>query len=308
LNENRIFASIISFDEEDSRLPVALDPDEIGSKIIDGKQLARSVRREIRRQVKKLKFRPGLAVVQVGDDPASTVYVSNKEKDCQYVGFHSEVHRMPAETPQAAVIERIHMLNSREDIHGIIAQMPVPDSIDGDAIINVITPEKDADGLTLVNLGNLLINREQTVPCTPSGIIRLIESTGVGIEGSRAVCVGRSSLVGKPVGLMLLNRNATVTYCHTRTRDLSSEIQQADILIAAVGRPLLITADMVKPGAVVIDVGITITEDGFVGDVDYAGVKEVAGFITPVPGGVGPMTRAMLLENTLKLALVQQEK
>ena len=289
-------------------MPVALDPDEIGAKTIDGKQLARSVRREIRRRVKKLKFTPGLAVVQVGDDPASTVYVSNKEKDCQYVGFHSEVHWMQAETPQAAVIERIHTLNSREDIHGIIAQMPVPDSIDGDTIINTIVPEKDADGLTLVNLGNLLINREQTVPCTPAGIIRLIESTGVGIEGSRAVCVGRSSLVGKPVGLMLLNRNATVSYCHTRTRDLSSETQQADILIAAVGRPKLITADMVKPGAVVIDVGITIAEDGFVGDVDYEGVKKVAGFITPVPGGVGPMTRAMLLENTLELALAQKEK
>ena len=213
---------------------------------------------------------------------------------------------MPAETPQAAVIERIHTLNSREDIHGIIAQMPVPDSIDGDAIINAIVPEKDADGLTLVNLGNLLINREQTVPCTPAGIIRLIESTGVEIEGSRAVCVGRSSLVGKPVGLMLLNRNATVTYCHTRTRDLSLETQQADILIAAVGRPKLITADMVKPGAVVIDVGITITEDGFVGDVDYESVEGVAGFITPVPGGVGPMTRAMLLENTLELALARK--
>ena len=287
-------------------MPVALDPDEIGAKIIDGKQLARSVRRDIRRRVKKLKFRPGLAVVQVGDDPASTVYVSNKEKDCQYVGFHSEVHRMPAETPQAAVIEQIHTLNSREDIHGIIAQMPVPDSIDGDAIINVITPEKDADGLTLVNLGNLLINREQTVPCTPAGIIRLIESTGVEIEGSHAVCVGRSSLVGKPVGLMLLNRNATVTYCHTRTRALASETRQANILIAAAGRPQLITADMIKPGAVVIDVGITIAENGFVGDVDYEGVKEVAGFITPVPGGVGPMTRAMLLENTLKLALAQK--
>ena len=287
-------------------MPVALDPDEIGAKIIDGKQIARSVRREIRRQVKKLKFTPGLAVVQVGDDPASTVYVSNKEKDCQYVGFHSEVHRMPAETPQAVVIEQIHTLNSREDIHGIIAQMPVPDSIDGDAIINAIVPEKDADGLTLVNLGNLLINREQTVPCTPAGIIRLIESTGVGIEGSRVVCVGRSSLVGKPVGLMLLNRNATVTYCHTRTRELFSETQQADILIAAAGRPKLITADMVKPGAVVIDVGITIDENGFVGDVDYEGVKEVAGFITPVPGGVGPMTRAMLLENTLELALARK--
>jgi methylenetetrahydrofolate dehydrogenase (NADP+)/methenyltetrahydrofolate cyclohydrolase len=308
LNGNRIFAYITLLDEEDLRLPVDLDPEDIGAKIIDGKELARSIRRDIRRQVRKLKFTPGLAVVQVGEDPASTVYVSNKEKDCQYVGFHSEVHRMPADTPQTAVIEQIHTLTSREDIHGIIAQMPVPDAIDGDAIINEITPEKDADGLTLVNLGNLLINREQTVPCTPAGIIRLIESTGLQIEGSRAVCVGRSSLVGKPVGLMLLNRNATVSYCHTRTRGLSSETQQADILIAAVGRPELITADMVKPGSVVIDVGITIAENGFVGDVDYEGVKEVAGFITPVPGGVGPMTRAMLLENTLKLALAQQEK
>ena len=289
-------------------MSVALVPDKIGAKIIDGKELAKSIRREIRRKVRKLKFTPGLAVVQVGDDPASTVYVSNKEKDCRYVGFHSEVHRLPAEIPQAAVIERIRMLNSREDIHGIIAQMPVPDTMDGDAIINAIVPEKDADGLTLVDLGNLLINREQTVPCTPAGIIRLIESTGVKIEGSRAVCVGRSSLVGKPVGLMLLNRNATVTYCHTRTHDLPSVTRQADILIAAVGRPDLITADMVKPGAVVIDVGITITEDGFVGDVDYESVKTIAGFITPVPGGVGPMTRAMLLENTLKLALAQKEK
>ena len=289
-------------------MPVALDSDEIGAKIIDGKELARSIRRELRRQVKKLKFTPGLAVVQVGDDLASTVYVSNKEKDCRYVGFHSEVHRMPGETSQAAVIERIHTLNSCGDIHGIIAQMPVPDSIDGDAIINAIAPEKDADGLTLVNLGNLLINREQIVPCTPAGIIRLIESIDVEIEGSHAVCVGRSSLVGKPVGLMLLNRNATVTYCHTRTRDLSLETQQADILIAAAGMPKLITADMIKPGAVVIDVGITIAENGFVGDVDFEGAKRVAGFITPVPGGVGPMTRAMLLENTLKLALAQKER
>ena len=288
-------------------MSVALKPDEIETKIIDGKELARSIRRGIRRQVKKLKFTPGLAVVQVGDDPASTVYVSNKEKDCQFVGFHSEVHRMPAETSQATVIDRIHALNIREDIHGIIAQIPVPDPIDGDAIINAIVPEKDADGLTLVNLGNLLINREKTIPCTPAGIIRLIESTGAQIEGSHAVCVGRSSLVGKPVGLMLLNRNATVTYCHTRTRELSSEIQRADILIAAVGRPELITADMVKPGAVVIDVGITIAEDGFVGDVDFESVKEVAGFITPVPGGVGPMTRAMLLKNTLELALAQKK-
>ncbi len=289
-------------------MPVALGHDEIGTKIIDGKEHARLIRREIRRQVRKLKFTPGLAVVQVGDDPASTVYVSNKKKDCQYVRFHSEVHRMPTETPQATVIERIQALNNREDIHGIIAQMPVPDSIDGDAVINAIAPEKDADGLNLVNLGNLLINREKTVPCTPAGIIRLIESTGAEIEGSRAVCVGRSNLVGKPVGLMLLNRNATVIYCHTRTRELVSETQQADILVAAVGSPNLITADMVKPGAVVIDVGITIAESGFVGDVDFESVKEVAGYITPVPGGVGPMTRAMLLENTLKLALAQRGK
>ena len=278
------------------------------AEIIDGKQLARSIRREIRRQVKKLKFTPGLAVVQVGDDPASTVYVSNKEKDCRYVHFHSEVHRMPAETPQESVIAQIHALNSREDIHGIIAQMPVPDHIDGQAVIDGIAPEKDADGLSPVNLGSLLINRAGLAPCTPTGIIRLIESTGMEIEGVRAVCVGRSSLVGKPVGLMLLNRNATVTYCHTRTRDLPAETQRADILIAAAGKPKLITGDMVKPGAVVIDVGITIVENRFVGDVDFDGVKEIAGFITPVPGGVGPMTRAMLLENTLKLALAQKEK
>ncbi len=215
---------------------------------------------------------------------------------------------MPAETTQSEVIDQIHVLNRREDIHGIIAQMPVPDQIDGQAVIDAIAHEKDADGLSPVNLGNLLINREGVVPCTAAGIIRLIELTGVEIEGKRAVCVGRSSLVGKPAGLMLLNRNATVTYCHSRTQNLPAETRNADILIVATGKPNMITTDMVKAGAIVIDVGLTFVGARFVGDVDLEGVKEVAGFITPVPGGVGPMTRAMLLENTLKLALVSTEK
>ena len=215
---------------------------------------------------------------------------------------------MPAESTQEEVIAQIHALNSRQEIHAILAQMPVPDAIDGQAVIDAIVPEKDVDGLGAANLGNLLINREHVPPCTPAGVIRLIESTGEAIEGKRAVCVGRSSLVGKPAGLMLLNRNATVTYCHSRTRDLPAETRNADILIVAIGKPEMITADMVKKGAIVIDVGINRLADGLIGDVDYEGVKEVAGFITPVPGGVGPMTRAILLENTLKLTIAKREK
>lgn len=276
------------------------------AEIIDGSQLARSIRKEVRRQVRKLKFTPGLAVVQVGDDPASTIYINLKQKDCKLVDLHSEVYCLPERTPQEDVIDQIHSLNSRKDIHAILVQMPVPEQIDGQTVIDEIAPEKDVDGLGIANLGNLLINRESVLPCTPAGIMRLIESTGVEIEGRRAVCVGRSSLVGKPVGLMLLNRNATVTYCHSRTRALTQETRNADILVAAVGKPLMIKADMVKPEAIVIDVGINRVNDRLIGDVDFAGVEEVAGFITPVPGGVGPMTRAMLLENTLKLARVQE--
>ena len=276
----------------------------MSAEILNGNRLAQRIRSQIRRELKKRKFAPGLAVIQVGDDAASTLYIKHKQRDCEKVHFHSEVHRLPAETTQAALIQHIEGLNARQDIHGMLVQMPLPDTIDERAVIDTITPHKDADGLTLVNLGSLLINRERITPCTPTGIIRLIELTGQSIEGKHAVCVGRSPLVGKSVGLMLLNRNATVTYCHSRTKNLAEQTQKADILVVAIGKPEFITADMVKTGATVIDVGISYVAEHAVGDVKFDEVKKVAGFITPVPGGVGPMTRAMLLENTLKLATV----
>ena len=275
----------------------------MSAELLNGSRLAQRVRSQIRRKLKKLTFTPGLAVVQVGDDPASTLYIKHKQRDCEKVHFHSEVHRLPADITQATLIEHIETLNARPDIHGMLVQMPLPEHIDKAAVIDRIIPRKDADGLNPVNLGNLLINREGVTPCTPTGIIRLIELTGEQIEGKHAVCIGRSPLVGKPVGLMLLNRNATVTYCHSRTADLKAEAQKADILVVAIGKPEFITADMVKPGATVIDVGVNHVNGRAVGDVKFEEVKAVAGFITPVPGGVGPMTRAMLLENTLKLAI-----
>ena len=275
----------------------------MSAELLNGSQLAKRVRSQVRRKIKNLTFTPGLAVVQVGDDPASTLYIKHKQRDCEKVHFHSEVHRLSADINQDTLIEHVENLNDRTDIHGILVQMPLPEGIDKEAVIDKINPHKDADGLTPVNLGNLLINREGVTPCTPTGIIRLIELTGAQIEGKHAVCIGRSPLVGKSVGMMLLNRNATVTYCHSRTVDLAAEVQKADILVAAVGRPEFVTADMVKPGAIVIDVGINHINGRAVGDVKFEEVKEVAGFITPVPGGVGPMTRAMLLENTLKLAI-----
>ena len=275
----------------------------MSAELLNGSRLAQRVRSQIRRKLKKLTFTPGLAVVQVGNDPASTLYIKYKQRDCEKVHFHSEVHRLPTNISQGTLIEHIETLNARSDIHGMLLQMPLPDCIDKEAVIDTITPRKDADGLNPVNLGNLLINREGVTPCTPTGIIRLIELSGEKIEGKHAVCVGRSPLVGKPVGLMLLNRNATVTYCHSRTANLKAETQKADILVVAIGRPAFITADMVKPGAIVIDVGINHVNGRAIGDVQFEEVKEVAGFITPVPGGVGPMTRAILLVNTLKLAI-----
>ena len=275
----------------------------MSAELLNGIRLAKQIRSQIRQKLKKLTFTPGLAVIQVGDDPASTLYIKHKQRDCEKVHFHSEIHRLPADISQSALIEQVEILNARSDIHGMLVQMPLPDGIDKDAVIDSVNPDKDADGLNPVNLGNLLINREGVTPCTPTGIIRLIELSGEKVEGKHAVCVGRSPLVGKPVGLMLLNRNATVTYCHSRTPNLTEQTQKADILIVAIGKSEFITADMVKPGATVIDVGINHTNGRAVGDVKFEEVKEVAGFITPVPGGVGPMTRAMLLENTLKLAI-----
>ena len=275
----------------------------MSDKILDGIYPAKRVRSQIRRKLKKLAFTPGLAIIQVGKDPASTLYIKHKRRDCEKVNFRFEELPLPATIHQDDLIANVEALNARTDIHGIMVQMPLPEGIDKEAVIDKISPQKDADGLHPVNLGNLLINREDVTPCTPTGIIRLIELTGEQIEGKHAVCIGRSPLVGKSAGLMLLNRNATVTYCHSRTVDLTAEVQKADILIAAVGRPGFVTADMVKPGAIVIDVGINYVNGHIVGDVKFEEVKEVAGFITPVPGGVGPMTRAMLLENTLKLAI-----
>ena len=275
----------------------------MSAELLNGSRLAQRVRSRIRRKLKKLTFTPGLAVVQVGDDPASTLYIKHKQRDCEKVHFHSEVHRLPPDITQETLIEHIETLNARPDIHGMLVQMPLPAHIDKETVIDTVMPHKDADGLNPVNLGNLLINREGVTPCTPTGIIRLIELTGEKIEGTHAVCIGRSPLVGKPVGLMLLNRNATVTYCHSRTADLKAEARKADILVVAIGRPEFITADMVKPGAIVIDVGINHVNGRAIGDVQFEAVREVAAFITPVPGGVGPMTRAMLLENTLKLAI-----
>lgn len=275
----------------------------MSAELLNGTHLAKRVRSQLRRKLKKLTFTPGLAVVQVGDDPASTLYIKHKQRDCEKVHFQSEVHRLPADVDQESLVQRVDALNARADIHGILVQMPLPPGIDKEAVIDRIAPHKDADGLHPVNLGNLLINREGVTPCTPTGIIRLIEQAGVPIEGKHAVCIGRSPLVGKSVGLMLLNRDATVTYCHSRTVDLPAVARTADILIAAVGNPEFVTADMVKPGAIVIDVGVNHVDGRAVGDVKFSDVKAVAGFITPVPGGVGPMTRAMLLENTLKLAI-----
>ncbi len=275
----------------------------LSAEILNGTRLAQSIRSQIRKKLKKLNIIPGLAVIQVGEDPASTIYIKHKQRDCDKVNFHSEVLNLPANTTQQELITVVTDLSTRKNIHGLLVQMPLPEQIDEQTVIDSIPPEKDADGLNPLNLGKLFINREGVTPCTPTGIIRLIELTGLPIEGKKAVCVGRSHLVGKPIGIMLLNRNATVTYCHSRTMNLAEITKQADILIAAVGKPEFITADMVKPNATVIDVGINSISDRLVGDVKFDEVQKVAGFITPVPGGVGPLTRAMLLENTLKLAI-----
>ena len=272
------------------------------AKIIDGNKIAKSIRSKVRLRVKTLSRPPGLAVIQLGQDPASTVYVNHKIKDCHRVNFHSEVHRLSENVSRNRVLELVDRLNNLQKIDGILLQMPTPDHIDGQAIIDTILPTKDVDGLSSANQGGLLIGRHQVTPCTPTGIIRLLDEIGLDIAGKKAVCIGRSTLVGKPVGLLLMERNATVTYCHSKTENLATETRQADILISAVGRPRMITSQMVKPDAVIIDVGINRVGQNLVGDVDFEAVEKIVSAITPVPGGVGPMTRAILLENTLHLA------
>ncbi len=273
------------------------------AKILDGKSLAAELRGEVKRRVDALAQRgmkPGVAVVLVGDNPASRVYVRNKTRACEETGIYSRQLDLPATTREDALIAEIEKLNADRAIHGILVQLPLPAHIDAARVQAAVSPAKDVDGFHVENLGALLAGRPRLVPCTPAGVMRMLEHAGVPISGRHAVVVGRSNIVGKPLALLLLQKDATVTVCHSKSRDLENLARSADILVAAVGRAKLVTGRMVKPGACVIDVGINRLADGsFAGDVDFASAAEVAGWITPVPGGVGPMTIAMLLENCL---------
>jgi methylenetetrahydrofolate dehydrogenase (NADP+)/methenyltetrahydrofolate cyclohydrolase len=279
----------------------------LSAKLIDGKAVAARVRERVAREVREFVDShdgrvPALATVLVGDDPASQVYVGNKRRQTEEVGMRSIHHGLAALTPEDELLALVAELNANEDVDGILVQLPLPDGIDQDAVIDTIDPAKDVDGLTAGSAGLLAQGRPGLVPCTAQGVIELLRDAGVEVEGAEAVIVGRSILVGRPLASLLLNANATVTVCHSRTRDLAATCRRADILVAAVGSPRLIEGDWVKPDAAVIDVGVNRTEDGLVGDVDFEAAREVAGAITPVPGGVGPMTIAMLLENTVRAA------
>ena len=272
---------------------------------LDGKALALQVREEIARRTEALKARgitPGLAVILVGDDPASEIYVRNKGIACEKAGMRSVTVRLPAGTTQEELRARIEALNADPDIDGILVQLPLPAPLDERQALNAILPEKDVDGFHLLNAGRLLTGESAVVPCTPKGVMRLIRETGLDLSGREAVVVGRSNIVGKPMALLLMQSGCTVTVCHSKTRDLAAHTRRADVLVAAVGRPGIIRGDMVKPGAVVIDVGINRVDGKVVGDVAWDEVSSVAGWVTPVPGGVGPMTIAMLLENTVEIA------
>lgn len=271
--------------------------------IINGKEIASAIKLVIAEELKKIKTdtgrEAGLAVVLVGDDPASIVYVRNKKKACQEVGIRSSEYRLPKETSQDALLKLIASLNKNPEIHGILIQLPLPHHIQTDKIIEAINPDKDVDGFHPVNVGKLVANTASLISCTPLGVITLLDKSGIPIEGRKVVIVGRSNIVGKPAALLFLHRNATVTICHSRTKNLSDYTLRADILVAAIGKPAFVKADMIKKGAVVIDVGINRDEAGLIGDVDFPSVKEKVSYITPVPGGVGPMTIAMLMKNTL---------
>lgn len=274
--------------------------------IINGKQIAEDIREGIRQEMEQLKttgFQPGLAVVLVGEDPASQVYVRHKEKACHDLGYYSEVHRLPSTTSQEELLAMVDQLNKQENINGILVQLPLPKQIEEKAIINAIAPEKDVDGFHPISVGNLVIGDDSLLPCTPAGVIELIKRAGVEISGKHAVVIGRSNIVGKPVSLLLQRENATVTMCHSRTSNMKELAKQADILVVAIGKANFVDASYIKPGAVVIDVGVNRLENGkLAGDVDFESAKEVSGPITPVPGGVGPMTITMLMQNTLVAA------
>ena len=290
--------------------------------IIDGKQVAKDIRAELEAQVRQLKAEkgivPGLAVVLVGQDPASQSYVTAKEKACAEIGIYSDDNRLPAETSEAELLALISKLNADPKIHGILVQLPLPKHIDESRVILAIAPEKDVDGFHPVSVGKMVIGEKTFLPCTPHGVLQLLLRSGVKLDGAEVVVVGRSNIVGKPLANLLLQKspygNATVTICHTRTKNLAAHTLRADIVIAAAGRPKTITADMIRPGAVVIDVGVNRVADAsakngyrLVGDVDYLPVKEKASLITPVPGGVGPMTITMLLANTVQAATMSAD-
>ena len=277
--------------------------------IIDGKELAKNIREKLKDEVIELKnadINPKLAVIMVGDDKASKVYVKNKSKACEDVGIEYEEYVLPTETKMEELIELIEKLNNDETIHGILVQSPLPQGLDANIAFRTISPKKDVDGFNPINVGKLSLNQDCFVSCTPFGVIKMLEAYNIQIEGAHAVVIGRSNIVGKPLVQCLLNKNATVTVCHSKTKNLKEMTKQADILIAAIGKPKFVTEDMVKENAVVIDVGINRLDDGkLVGDTDFEKIKEKASHITPVPGGVGPMTIAMLMHNVVKAAKQQ---
>ena len=279
------------------------------AKIIDGKAISAALRGEIAAEVTELKkqgITPGLAVILVGEDPASQTYVRNKQKACEEVGFHGEQINLPATTTQEELLAVVEQLNARSDIHGILCQLPLPKGLDDSLVIAAIDPKKDVDAFHAENVGHIMIGDQQFLPCTPAGVMELIHRSEIAVEGKHCVVIGRSNIVGKPMAMLLLQENGTVTICHSRTKNLAEICRQADVLVAAVGRAKFVTADMVKPGATVIDVGINRDENGkLCGDVDFAAVEPIAGAITPVPGGVGPMTIALLMKNTLTAAKQQ---
>ncbi|WP_318508464.1 bifunctional methylenetetrahydrofolate dehydrogenase/methenyltetrahydrofolate cyclohydrolase FolD [Bacillus sp. T3] len=284
----------------------------MSAKLISGKEIATKKKNEIAQEVENLKkagITPGLAVILVGNNPASRTYVTSKEKTCKELGMHSVLIELPETISEQELLQKIDELNHDDKIHGILVQLPVPDHINETSIIEAISPEKDVDGFHPINIGRMMTGQDAFLPCTPYGVMVMLKETGIEIAGKHVVVVGRSNIVGKPQGQLFLNEHATVTYCHSKTVDIKSITNQADILVAAVGKPYFITEDFVKPGAVVIDVGINRNSEGkLCGDVDFAGVKEKAGYITPVPGGVGPMTITMLMFNTLKSAKKIQQK
>lgn len=279
------------------------------AQIIDGKELAKNIREKLKDEVKELKnaeINPKLAVIMVGDDKASKIYVKNKSKACEDVGIAYEEYLLPTETKMDELIELIEKLNNDETVHGILVQSPLPQGLDANIAFRTISPKKDVDGFNPINVGKLSLNQDCFVSCTPFGVIKMLEAYNIQIEGAHAVVIGRSNIVGKPLVQCLLNKNATVTVCHSKTKNLKEITKQADILVAAIGKPKFVTQDMVKDGAVVIDVGINRMDDGkLVGDTDFENIKEKASHITPVPGGVGPMTIAMLMHNVVKAAKQQ---